>query len=410
MKSGWKIGTLFGIPLYIDSSWLFILVLMTFSYSLSWQGLYPEWSTTLAWVAGFTMAVLLFASVLLHELGHSLVARSQGIKVNSITLFLFGGIASIEQESKTPGQAFQVAIAGPAVSFSLALLLTLGHQFLPLPNSVGVIAESLAFINLVLALFNLIPGLPLDGGQVLKSVVWKITGSRFQGVHWAARSGKFLGWSAISLGIFGYLMTSRLLPWAWIGLLGWFGVRNANAYDRLTDLQEALTSLTAADAMTREFRVVDADMTLRSFADEYLLGENRPPVYFAASDGRYRGMVLIEDLRQTERSLWERETLNAIARPLDQIPSVQERSSLVTVINLLEEQQLARLTVLTPAGAVAGVIDRGDTVRALADRLNLAITDAEIKRIKEEGSYPPGFQLQAIARTANVETVTESAP
>ena len=205
---------------------------------------------------------------------------------------------------------------------------------------------------------------------------------------------------------------TRLWPssWAWIGLLGWFGVRNANAYDRLTDLQEALTSLTAADAMTREFRVVDADMTLRSFADEYLLGENRPPVYFAASDGRYRGMVLIEDLRQTERSLWERETLNAIARPLDQIPSVQERSSLVTVINLLEEQQLARLTVLTPAGAVAGVIDRGDTVRALADRLNLAITDAEIKRIKEEGSYPPGFQLQAIARTANVETVTESAP
>jgi CBS domain-containing protein len=151
--------------------------------------------------------------------------------------------------------------------------------------------------------------------------------------------------------------------------------------------------------MTRDFRIVDANQTLRSFADLYLLETNPAQIYFAESDGRYRGMVAIDDLRTVERSEWETRTVDAIVHPLTEIPSVEESTSIAEIINKLEKEQLPRVTVLSPAGAVAGIIDRGDIVRTVAQNLGLRITDAEIKRIKEEGSYPQGLQLQLIAKS-----------
>ena len=395
MQTNWKIGSLFGIPLFLDPLWFVILGLATLNFGVAYQ----EWGAAWAWSAGIVMALLLFASVLLHELGHSLAARSQGIKVNSITLFLFGGIAAIEEESKTPLKAFQVAIAGPLVSVGLFLLLRIASTVIPDTSPISVMVNDLARINLVVALFNLIPGLPLDGGQVLKAALWKITGDRFVAVHWAAKAGQILGFAAIALGFAVDFFTRELVTGLWIALLGWFAIRNANSYDRVTTLQETLLKVTAADAMTRDFRVIDADQTLRSFADAYLLAAATPEVYFAASDGRYRGMVAIEDLRLVERSEWETQTLHSIAHPLTEIPSVTESTAIAQVIKKLENEQLPRITVLTPAGAVAGLIDRGDIVKALAQKLGLRITDEEIKRIKQEGSYPPGLQLGVIAKS-----------
>ncbi|WP_414579251.1 site-2 protease family protein [Anabaena sp. CCY 9402-a] len=397
MQTNWKIGSLFGIPLFLDPLWFVILGLATLNFGIAYQ----ELGTVTAWSAGIIMALLLFASVLMHELGHSLAARSQGIKVNSITLFMFGGIAAIEEESKTPGKAFQVAIAGPLVSIGLFFLLRLGSNVVPDASPISMMVGDLARINLVVALFNLIPGLPLDGGQVLKAALWQITGNRFQAVHWAARAGQILGYGAIALGFAVDFLTRELVTGLWIALLGWFAVRNANTYDKMTTLQETLLKVTAADAMTRNFRVIDADQTLRSFADAYLLEATAPEVYFAASDGRYRGMVTIEDLRLVERSQWETQTLHSIVHPLTEIPTVAESTSMAEVINKLENGNLPRVTVLTPAGAVGGVIDRGDIVQTLAQKLGLRITDAEIKRIKEEGSYPPGLQLGGIAKSIN---------
>ena len=397
MQTTWKIGSLFGIPLFLDPLWFVILAFATLNFGLAYQ----QWGTVLGWSAGLVMALLLFGSVLLHELGHSLVARSQGIKVNSITLFLFGGIASIEEESKTPGEALQVALAGPGVSIILFLLLSLLAYVLPDSSPASFVLADLARINLVLALFNLIPGLPLDGGQVLKAAVWKVTGNRFQAVRWAARAGQVLGWLAIAVGLAVDWFTAQLVSGLWIVLLGWFGIRNASAYERVATLQETLLHLVATDAMNR-FRVVDADQTLRSFADLYLLEAVAPQVYFAVSDGRYRGMVSVDDLRLIERSQWDQQALQSIVHPLTEIPTVVETTSLAQVINTLETQQLSRVTVLSPAGAVAGVIDRGDIVQALAQKLHLPVTAAEIKRIKEEGSYPQGLQLQAIAKAATL--------
>jgi Zn-dependent protease len=166
MRANWRIGSLFGIPLYINSSWFLILAFMTLLNATDERIRQIAGGVTYqAWSIGFGIALLLFISVLLHELGHSLTARSQGIAVNSITLFLFGGIASIDRESRTPNDALQVAIAGPAVSFLLFCLLSLVGQFLTLSTTSGYILDYLAEINLFLALFNLIPGLPLDGGH-----------------------------------------------------------------------------------------------------------------------------------------------------------------------------------------------------------------------------------------------------
>lgn len=395
MQTSWKIGSLFGIPLFLDPLWFIILTFVTLNFGLN----YLQWGNVLAGSAGLVMALLLFGSVVLHELGHSIVARSQGIKVNSITLFLFGGIAAIEEESKTPGEALQVAIAGPSVSIALFVLLTLLSYILPTSSLASLMMGDLARINLILALFNLIPGLPLDGGQIFKAAVWKVTGDRFLAVHWAARAGQILGWLAIAAGAALEFSTGELVGGLWLVLLGWFGVRNATTYDHITTLQETLLKLVAADAMTREFRVVDANQTLRSFADLYLLETNTRPVYFAESDGRYRGMVSIDDLRLVERSQWESQTVQSIVHPIAEIPHVTESTSLVEVIDSMETQQLPWITVLSPAGAVAGIIDRGDIVRSLVQKLKLRISEAEIKRIKEEGNYPPSLQLGAIAKS-----------
>ncbi|MBD2427531.1 site-2 protease family protein [Phormidium sp. FACHB-1136] len=396
MQSGWRVGSILGIPLFIDRSWFIILVLITLA-----NGLNPDWQMQwgeLAWVMGFAMALLLFGSVLLHELGHSVAAKLQGIGVNSITLFLFGGIASIDRESKTPWNALKVAIAGPLVSFGLFLLLSGLVQVSPLPAPIRLVLVNVAYINLVLTLFNLIPGLPLDGGQVLKALVWKVTDSRIQGIRWAARSGQILGWLAIALGL-GRILFNQDYSGLWIAAIGWFALRNAAAYQQVTSLQEAMLALTAADAMVRDFRVVDAHTSLRSFAEAYLLEDHHPPAYFAASEGRYRGLVSIDAIRTIERGQWDQRTLQDIAQPLLTIPSVRENTPLVEAIAKLEDLALSSLTVLTPADAVAGVLDRGDIVRAIADRLGLGVAPAMIQRIKEEGEYPPGFQLPAIARS-----------
>ena len=394
IQAGWRIGNLFGIPLFLDYSWFIILLCATYVNGQYYQ---QEWGSFLAWVAGLVIAVLLFCSVLLHELGHSLVAISQGIKVNYIRLFLFDGVAGIEREYRTPGETFQVAIAGPLVSFVLFFLLGLTSLFFSTSSLVGELINRVAEINLILAIFNLMPGLPLDGGQVLKAAIWKITGSRFVGVRWAAKSGQVLGWLGIIFGLILVLVTQSYGGFL-LALIGWFVLRNAKFYHRIIDLQEALIKIKSVEVMTRDFRVVDANLTLSQFSDKYFLKSSRFSLYFAASEGRYLGLVSSDAINFIERSYWDTQTLRMIICPLNQIVTVSEKANLVEVINSMEFHQQKHITVLSPAGAVAGIIDRGDIVRAINRYLKLNISEAEIKRIKVEGCYPSGMKLEAIAK------------
>lgn len=404
MQSGWRIGSLLGIPLFIDPSWFVIVALIAFAKGWDWQLEYADWGGVLAWTAGLITALLLFGSVLLHELGHSLVARSQGIHVNSITLFLFGGMAALDRESKTPGEAFQVAIAGPLVSLALFCLLHLCQLELPTHSPPAVMLEQVAHINLVLGLFNLIPGLPLDGGQILKSAVWKLTDSRFQGVHWAARMGKALGWFAVLFGL-STLFWLQEGGGLWMMVLGWFAIQNASQYDRLTTLQEALLDLSAGQVLTRSLRVVNGSLSLGQFIETYVLGGDRfqsavqPVAYYAAAEGRYQGLVDVERVRWVERSLWERLTVAEVVRPLTEVATVTEAASIAAVIQVLESQGLGFVTVLSPAGAVAGVIDRGDIVVALADRLGFPLSPEQVQQIKRDGAFPAGLNLGPIVQS-----------
>ena len=400
----WQLGMLFGIPLLIDSSWLLVVGLVTFINATNWQREFPVWGATTAWVTGFLMALLLFGSVLLHELGHSLVAQSKGIKVNSITLFLFGGIASLDQEAKTPETTFWVAIAGPIVSLLLWLGLSLLAQFPPDLSPGQVLCQDLADINLVLLLFNLIPGLPLDGGQVLKAGIWKATGNRFKGSHWAAKVGQALGWGAVIFGLFVILLTGSFSG-IWLALLGWFGLRNASRYDRFTDLQEIILKLTAQDVMARQFRVVKGDQTLRDFADQYLLSADMErQLYYAASNGRYQGLVEPERMNGIERSRWEQQTVRTIVTPLLELPTVLESTPLMDVVESLETQSLAQITVLSPAGAIAGVIERSRIVAVVMTQMDVTIPDAEIAKIQQTQEYPSFMPLPTIVSSIKPET------
>lgn len=400
MRGQWQIGSFFGIPFYLDTSWFIIVGLVSLANATEInQQILGNNQIWLGGILGLLLALLLFASVLLHELGHSLAARTQGITVNSITLFLFGGVAAIERESKTPLGALWVAIAGPLVSFALFIIFwiigNLGQQWLIL----RYFSQNLGQINLFLGLFNLIPGLPLDGGQILKALIWKLSGDRLVGVRWAARSGQGIGLIGVALGLISLFVIGDA-GGAWLALVGWFVWRNANAYERTSNLQSGLKMIRATEVMTREFRVVNANLTLREFAETYLLQGNQNLVpYYAASDGRYRGLVRINLFQDIERSEWDWLTLQDIAIPLTESPHVGENSTLVEIINQLEKSGDRTLTVLSPAAAVAGVIDRGDVVKAIVTQQGLPIPEAEIKRIKQEAVYPSYLPLVNLAKS-----------
>jgi Zn-dependent protease len=403
MQKGWQFGNILGIPLYIDQSWLWIFFLFTYFNVQDFQRILPQSSTGIIWISGFSATMLLFLSVLLHELGHSIAAISQGIKVNSITLFMFGGVAAIEKESNTPENAFQIAIAGPLVSLMLFFGLKLLAEKTTFAPIFSYIIKDTSDINLVLAIFNMIPGLPLDGGQVLKAIVWKITGNPFKGVKVAAKTGQILGWIGVIYGLFMFLNTKSLSP-LWTVFIGGFILDNASKYEKLSNIQEALTQIKAEDIMTRDFQIIDANMNLRTFADQYILAEtwqhsSQPTYYYAVSNGRYRGLVKVEKMQFIERSQWESQTVYDLVHSLDEIVTVQEKTPLVEIINCLEINEIPTVTVLSPAETIAGIIDKGDIVKGLANKMQWNIPEQEIKRIKAEGTYPEVLPLPLLAKS-----------
>jgi Zn-dependent protease len=414
MQWNWRVGSLFGIPVIIDLSWFLILAGFMIYNGRLWQSRYPEWGVATAWGTGLAATLLLLASVLLHELGHSLVAKAQGLKNPSVSLFLFGGIATTEQEAETAGKLFQLAFAGPAISLSLAATLYLLTYALPGASSpFEVLVANLALINLVVALFNLLPGLPLDGGQLLKAAVWKVTNDRLKGERFAAKAGEVLGWLTIALGIADTLKIPHL-PLAtyvegwWLVLLGWFGLQAARAYNRTAELQMTLLKIKAADAMTQAFELVDINLTLGQFTRYYLSQSSTLLTYFAYAGDRHLGLVKVEELNTIERSLWEVYSLAKILQPLSSLVTVKATLSLVNVIQVMETHQLGQVPVLSSDGIVIGMLDRGDIVRTVAQALDIRISDSMIQQIKVDGAYPASLPLPAIAR--NLASGAESTP
>lgn len=369
MNGSFRVGNLFGIPFFINASWFLVLGLVTLDYGGFLAANFPDLGAGLPWILGLITALLLFASVLAHELGHSFVALSQGIDVKSITLFLFGGLASLERESKTPAEAFWVAIAGPLVSISLFGLLTAINLFTGFTGPVAAIVGLLAYINLVLALFNLIPGLPLDGGNILKSIVWKITDNPYKGIIFASRVGQAFGWIAIASGFLPIFFSAP--PNFWNIIIGWFLLQNAGRSAQYGSVQDALAGLTAADALIPDSPIVRAteELSLREFVNQYVIGKNDDWSRFLVADeeGKLLGAIAIADLNAVPTSQWPQVTVRELVKPVENLTTVKEKTSLLEVAMLLEQKQVGELTVISDSGALVGLVER-DSIRRILEQ------------------------------------------
>jgi Zn-dependent protease/CBS domain-containing protein len=365
MNGNLRVGNLFGIPFYVNPSWFLVLGLVTWSYGSGLAAQFPELGVA-AWGLGLVTALLLFASVLAHELGHSFVAMAQGIEVKSITLFIFGGLASLGEESKTPGGSFKVAIAGPLVSFALFGLFTAVNLFVALPSALSAIVALLSYINLALGVFNLIPGLPLDGGNVLKSIVWKITGKPYKGVAFASRVGQFFGWVGIALGILSVLGLSSVGS-VWTLLIGWFLLQNAGRSAQSATVQEKLSGLTAGDAVDPDSPIISANSSLREFANGYIIGNEKNWQKFLVTDenGQLVGEISVDSMKTIPTNDWWDVQVKELMQPTDQINTVSSDKPLLEVIGLLEEKKLPALAVIRDNGVLVGLLEKASIIQLL---------------------------------------------
>ncbi|MBH8574916.1 site-2 protease family protein [Nostocaceae cyanobacterium CENA369] len=360
-----RVGNLFGIPFYIHPSWFLVLGLVAWSYSSGLAAQFPQLSGGLALLLGLITALSLFASVVAHELGHSFVAIRQGIDVKSITLFIFGGLASLEKESETPAEAFWVAIAGPLVSLLLCGIFTAIGVTTAASGPLAAILGVLAAVNLALALFNLIPGLPLDGGNILKALVWKITGNPYKGMTFAGRVGQIFGWVAIASGLLPLLLFGSFANF-WNLLVGFFLLQNAGNAAQYARVQEQLTGLTAADAVTANSPIVSANLSLREFADEQIISAQDWRKFLVTdNEGQLVGAIAVNDLRTIPTTLWSETQVREVMRPIAQTTTVTSDRPLSEVVQLLEQQNLSALPVIRENGVLVGILEKAAIIQLL---------------------------------------------
>ncbi len=399
MGEGWQLIQIRGIPLRVHPSWFIILVLFTLAFQQQAAAL-PEGSgaPVLSWLLGLATALLLFVSVLLHELGHSLVALREGVKVNSITLFLLGGVARVERECSTPMGSFRVAAAGPAVSFALAgLLLASQHAATHANPLLGNLVGQLGALNLVLAVFNLLPGLPLDGGLILKALVWQFTGSQRRGIQVATATGRLLSLSAIMIGVYIFLRGGGFTA-LWLVMLGWFGMGASRSQSQTLALQQLLINLRVGPASSKRFRVLEADQSLRSLSQMRLRGaesENDllPDWVLVCRSGRWLGYVTDQPLKDLSVQYWDRQTVGEHMRPLAELPSLQESAPLWKAVLALEQSEHGRLLVTGAAGLPSGTLDRSDVGEAVLKGLSLKLPPPLLEASRRRNDYPFGLPL-----------------
>ena len=397
---GWQLLKIRGIPLRIHPSWFVILGLATVAFQQQYsQQLSASSSPFELWALGLITAVLLFVSVLLHELGHSLVAIQQGVQVRSITLFLLGGVASVERECPTARGALMVAAAGPLVSLVLAaLLLSSGHSATHASPLLGAMVNELGGLNLILALFNLLPGLPLDGGLILKALVWQFSGSQRKGVQVATATGRFLSLLAIGLGVV-LLLRGASVGGLWLMLLGWFGLGAARNQTQLLALQSVLRQLKVKDAAQRRFRVLEADTSLKQLSRLRLSdGEGLADWLLVTRQGRWLGFITDDPLQQLPVQRWDEERVGDHLRPLNELPQISADEPLWQAVLRLDQPETQRLLVMGPAGLPSGTIERPELAERVLDKLGVRLPQAILDAARRQGVYPLGMGLAPVAR------------
>jgi Zn-dependent protease/CBS domain-containing protein len=383
MSGSFRIGKIGGIEIDINWSWIIILVLLTVSLATGWfPQLFRGWSTATTWIVSLISALLLFVSVLLHELAHSLVARRSGLKVKNITLFVFGGVSNIEQEPKSPGVEFWMALVGPLTSLLIGGVCSL--LFLPLRGShspLEGILFYLAVTNILLGLFNLIPAFPLDGGRVLRAIVWKITGNLQMATRAAAISGEVFAYLFILGGVW-LIFGGDVLDGVWIGFIGWFLLSAAQSANTQGMLQSTLRGVTVAEVMNPALPTVPAAVSLQQLVDEYFLPHALR--YALVMQGeRLAGMITLSDIRHVPREKWGSTPIERVMVPVERLHVVTPQQNLNDVLPLMAGRDVNQLPVVQD-GVPVGVVSRDGVTRYLEVRRSLgqgASQDASRKRL-----------------------------
>jgi len=362
--TSWRVGRIAGIEVRIDSSWVVIALLITYSMYLRVSLVYQDTSTGGAVALAILSAVLFFGSVLVHELAHAVVSQARGIRVQDITLFLFGGATRARVESRGPGDEFLIALVGPLTSGILAVLFGivagLGRDLLsaPLAGTFGY----LAWTNLLLAAFNLVPGFPLDGGRLLRSAIWKATGSLGRATRVASLAGQGVGWLLVAAGV-AYLLAGSLAGGIWFAFIGWFLVQAARSSYQELQLQQLLRGVEAEDVMAGDLRRIPPDLSLQDAVDDYFMRYDHG-AFPVDEQGRTIGLLTLRGVRRVPREQWPARRVREFMVPLGDQVVVAPDARMDDVLGKLQDGEAGRVLVVQD-GEVVGIITPSDLTRWL---------------------------------------------
>ena len=353
-----SLGRILNIPIGLDYSWFLVFALLTWTLATSYFPTeFRNWSTGQYWIVGATTAILMFASVLLHELGHSMIAMRYKIPVRSITLFIFGGVAQIASEPPSAGAEFWIAIAGPAVSFALAIFFGLLQSVVSAVAPLLALAKYLAYINGTLALFNLIPGFPLDGGRVFRAIVWGITRNLRRATLIAANVGRLIAFLFILFGVW-QIFAGNLSNGLWIAFIGWFLESAASSQIQHQVLHDSLAGYHVADMMSRNYAILPAETTLQQVVDMHILGSGQRSFVVTQGD-RVVGLLTPQRVKETPRDAWPATSVAQAMIPAAQVKPVQPDEQLLTALEEMEEDRVSQLPVVSD-GHILGILRLDD--------------------------------------------------
>jgi Zn-dependent protease len=363
MGDSFSLGRIAGIRIGVNWSWLVVFALITWSLA---TGVFPNTNPGLGdgqYVAmGVAAAVLFFTSLLLHELGHALEARREGMEIDGITLWLFGGVAKFRGMFPSAGAEFRIAIAGPLVSLAIGALFVVIAWATEMADSVDGVAAWLGYINLVLLVFNLIPALPLDGGRVLRSALWGATRSFADATRIAAGVGRGFGYLMIAGGIALFIFESSFSG-AWLAFMGWFLLQAAGSEARYLAARQALGGLRVRDLMVRDPVTVAPDLTLGRFMDG-IVWQRRHTTYPVVEDGRALGLLPFRCVAEVPRGEWDERLVRDCMIPRDRVPTLEEDEELIEALQELSDDPVHRGLVLD-GDRLAGFLSISDLARAL---------------------------------------------
>jgi Zn-dependent protease len=362
-----RLGRFAGFEINVHWSWFFIFFLVTATYATNLlQELYPDWTDSRRWVVGAAIALIFFISILLHEMSHSVLARRYGIPVSSITLFVFGGVSNLEKEPENARQEFLIAVVGPLTSLGIALLLGIAYFALQSVNEqAGAVAANLAFINLAIGLFNLIPGFPLDGGRILRSAFWARQRNLLDATRMASNLGQIVAYLIMGAGVVGFLLGDFVFG-IWLFLIGNF-LRTASAasYEQLF-MSTVLKGIPASAIARTDFTPVSPDTTLAILVEEHVLaGDGRCFPVMAGEE--LLGLVTLTDLRQVPRDQWASTSVYRAMTPFDRLRTVSMRDDLPTVLAQMAAGDINQVP-LVEGKIMRGLIHRGDVIRYIQVR------------------------------------------